>query len=48
MIKKAIQYSTQRCGKTWTLGVLQSALEIDDTNGWRERTRKMLQGSEKK
>lgn len=47
MMKKAIQFSTQRCGKTWTLGVLQSALEIDDVNGWRERARKLINGESK-
>jgi hypothetical protein len=42
MIKKAIQYSTQRCGKTWTLNVLKSAIEVDDVNGWRNRARKLF------
>jgi hypothetical protein len=46
MMKKAIQFSTQTCGKAWTLNVLKSAIEVDDQNGWRDRARKLFQGSE--
>ena len=41
MMKKAIQFSTQTCGKAWTLNVLKSAIEVDDVNGWRAKARKM-------
>lgn len=46
MMKKAIQFSNQTCGKAWTLNVLKSAIEVDDVNGWRNRARKLFQGSE--
>jgi len=42
MMKKAIQFSNQTCGKAWTLKVLKSAIEVDDQNGWRDRARKLF------
>lgn len=47
MMKKAIQFSIQNCGKAWTLNVLKSAIEVDDANGWKDRARKMFQGGDK-
>lgn len=46
MMKKAIQFSTQTCGKAWTLNVLKSAIEVDDANGWRDRARRMFDRKE--
>lgn len=46
MMKKAIQFSNQKCGKAWTLNVLRSAIEIDDRSNWRERARQMLDRKE--
>ena len=46
MMKKAIQFSNQTCGKAWTLNVLRSAIEIDDKFSWRERARAMLDRKE--
>lgn len=46
MMKKAIQFSNQTCGKAWTLNVLKSAIEVDDVNGWRNRARKMFDRKE--
>jgi len=42
MMKKAIQFSNQTCGKAWTLNVLKSAIEVDDQNGWRDRARRLF------
>lgn len=46
MMKKAIQFSNQTCGKAWTLNVLKSAIEVDDVNGWRNRARRMFDRKE--
>lgn len=46
MMKKAIQFSNQTCGKAWTLNVLKSAIEVDDQNGWRNRARRMFDRKE--
>jgi len=46
MMKKAIQFSNQTCGKAWTLNVLKSAIEVDDQNGWRDRARRMFDRKE--
>lgn len=46
MMKKAIQFSNQTCGKAWTLNVLKSAIEVDDTCGWRDRARRMFDRKE--
>lgn len=46
MMKKAIQFSNQTCGKAWTLNVLKSAIEVDDQNGWRDRARKLFQSGD--
>lgn len=47
MLKKAIEYSIRRCGKGWTLGVLQSAIEIDANSDWRARARKAFFSGDK-
>lgn len=44
MMKKAIQFSNQKCGKAWTFNVLKGALEVDGSPDadWRQKARAMF------
>jgi len=44
MFKKFQQYARQNCGNIWTENVIRAALDFDNSNGWKERTRELLDG----
>lgn len=46
MFKEAFQYARKNCGVLWTANLLRASLEIEDSNGWRERARAMLDRKE--
>ncbi len=37
MFKEAFQFARKHCGVLWTVNLLRASLEIEDSNGWRER-----------
>jgi len=47
MFKKFQQYARQNCGNIWTENVIRAALAFDNSNGWKERTRELLDGGTK-
>lgn len=40
MFKEAFQYARKHCGVLWTANLLRASLEIEDSNGWRQRERR--------